>query len=153
MEERNKIMVYKVKRFAKVWMKEGWRDIESLNDKQLHNVSGYIEDPKQQINASKLYRKLGRLSTIVGGALGYAKTGNSSGAIRGAMIGAGAGYGMGIVAHNHHRKNAIAAKKELNKRYPFSMHIDGKDEKGKFIRPQVGENKKGEPIWGDKIYL
>ena len=43
--------------------------------------------------------------------------------------------------------------KELKRRYPFSMHINGKDKKGAFIQPMVGKDKNGKPIWGDKIYL
>ena len=145
-------MVYKIKRFAKVWMNEGWKDVSDLNDKQLENVAKYSEDRNQQKNAMKVYRKLGRLSTIAGAGIGYADSNSLRGASKGAVIGGLLGYGTGVLAHNHHRHNAKAARKELNKRRSFPAHLDGKDEKGRFIRKQVGTKKNGEPIWGEKIY-
>ena len=97
----------------------------------------------------KNIKKVGRLFTIAG-ALGGAAVGKP---IIGAGIGAGIGYGYGTIAHANTIKASRAADKELNRRYPFPMHIDGKDKNGVFIQPIVDKDKNGKPIWGDKIYL
>ena len=153
-------MKYKIKRFTKVLItktkdeKGKWRgatskNVEDLTDSQLYNLSRYDKDINQQRRALKNYKKVGRLSTIAG-ALAGAAIGKP---IIGAGIGAGIGYGYGTIAHTNMTKASRAADKELKRRYPFSMHIDGKDNRGAFIQPMVGKDKNGKPIWGDKIYL
>ena len=153
-------MKYSIKRFTKVLItktkdeKGKWRgatskNVEDLTDSQLYNLSRYDKDVNQQRRALKKYKKVGRLSTIAG-ALGGAAVGKP---IIGASIGAGIGYGYGTIAHASMTKASRAADKELKRRYPFPMHIDGKDKNGAFIQPMVGKDKKGKPVWGDKIYL
>lgn len=68
-------------------------------------------------------------------------------------VGAGVGYGYGKSVHSHFIKASKEAEKELNRRHNSTAHIDGKDEKGKFIQPMIGKDKNGKLILGDKIYL
>ena len=153
-------MKYKVKRFTKIlitktkdeegkWKGATPKNIEDLTDSQLYNLSRYDKDINQQRAALKKYKKIGRLSTIAG-ALAGAAVGKP---IIGGNIGAGIGYGYGTIAHANMTKASRAADKELKRRYPFSMHIDGEDKIGAFIQPMVGKDKNGKPIWGNKIYL
>lgn len=157
-------MKYSIKRFTKILItktkdEEGkWRgatskNIEDLTDFQLHNLSKFHKDEKQQRRAKEKYKKVGILSTLTGLSVGLAAKNPVIGAGIGATIGAGVGYGYGKFVHNHFMKASKEAEKELNKRYNFKAHIDGKDEKGKFIQPMIGKDKDGKLILGDKIYF
>lgn len=108
-------MIYKVKRFAKVWKKEGFVDIKDLDDEQLKNVAKYLEDKRGRKNADKLYKKL-VLGTTVSGAMGGIAGGSPGSIILGTGLGAATGAAWAGLAHGHHTKNAKAALKELEKR-------------------------------------
>lgn len=157
-------MKYRIKRFTKILItktkdEEGkWggatpKNIEDLTDFQLHNLSKFHKDEKQQRKAKEKYKKVGILSTLTGLSVGLAAKNPVIGAGIGAAVGAGVGYGYGKSVHNHFMKASKEAEKELNRRHNFKAHIDGKDEKGKFIQLMIGKDKNGKPIWGNKIYL
>ena len=116
-------MIYKIKRFSKVIItktrKEGRgpaiKDIEELTDEQLYNLSkyaNYSKESKPYKNSIKNYKKLGRISALTGFMCGLAK--NSP--VKGTVIGAGIGYGLGALAHQYHLKTSKDAEKELKKR-------------------------------------
>ena len=156
-------MKYRIKRFTKILItktkdeKGKWRgatpkNIEDLTDFQLHNLSKFHKDEKQQRRMLKNCKKVGILSTLTGLSAGLAAKNPVIGAGIGATVGAGVGYGYGKFVRNHFMKASKEAEKELNKRHNFKAHIDGKDKNGAFIQPMVGKDKNGKPIWGDKIY-
>ena len=97
-------------------------------------------------------KKVGILSTLTGLSVGLAAKNPVIGAGIGATVGAGIGYGYGKSVHNHFIKASKEAEKELNRRHNSPAHIDGKDERGKYIQPILSKEK-GKLVLGDKIYL
>lgn len=95
----------------------GTKEIGELSDKQLKNIAAYdnlTEDEKRNIiiNTSKYAIPL----TIGSGIIGAGLSKNKKGAVIGAALGGGSMAGMAISGHRLHKKQAKAAKKELEYR-------------------------------------
>ena len=103
---------------VKVHLIGGTKKISELTDKQLKNIATYDNlSEKEKKSIVKNVSKFAIPMSLGGGALGYAVSKNKKlGAGLGAATSATALAGMAISGHKLHKKQAKAAKKEIEYR-------------------------------------
>jgi preprotein translocase subunit Sec63 len=103
---------------VKVHLIGGTKNISELTDKQLKNVAAYDNlSEEEKKNVVKNISKFAIPISLEGGALGYLVSKNKKlGAGLGAAVGATALTGLAISGHKLHKKQAKAAKKEIEYR-------------------------------------